>query len=90
MAEKVQIDDKLVPKSQTKVEFFTNDALKGQVPGWANWAFRITIIVTTVAVFWVGGTNLISQDNKIEVMLALKTLDALVLGLSKLFGIVEK
>lgn len=90
MADKVLIDDKAVLKSQTKVEFLTTEALKAQVPSWANWMFRIVAVLTTVVAFYVAGTTLIQEQWKVEVMLGLKTLDMLTLGLSKLFGVVEK
>lgn len=90
MAEKILIDDKAVPKSQTKVEFLTSDALNAPVPSWANWVFRIVAVVTTVLAFYIAGTNLIAEQWKVEVLLGLKALDMLTLGLSKLFGVVAK
>lgn len=83
---KVQIDDKLVNKSETKVQF---GAINSPTPQSWKWDFRGVAILTTVVAFYVAGTNLIAEQWKVEVMLALKSLDMLTLGLSKMFGIVE-
>lgn len=85
MAEKVLIDDKAVLKSDTKVQF---GALNAPTPLWATWVFRIVFILTTAAVFLIGQTALISAPAKVEIMVWLKTLDMVVLGISKLFGVV--
>lgn len=61
--------------------------LKSETPLWAKWVFRVTLIVTTVLSFWIAGTNLISDNIKLEIIQALKTLDVLVFAISKLFGI---
>lgn len=90
MAEKIQIEDKLIPKSQTKVAFVSGGAINSPTPSWANWMFRVVVILTTVVAFWVSGTSLVEDHHKTEFMLALKTIDMLTLGFSKLFGIVEK
>lgn len=62
--------------------------LNAPTPLWARWLFRSVAILTTVASFWVGATHLISTENKVEVILAFKVLDMLVLGFSNLFGVV--
>jgi len=82
---KILIDNKAVPVSETKVQF---GALSAPTPLWATWVFRITFIVTTAMTFWIGSTGLLSNPAKIEIITALKSLDMVVLGLSKLLGIV--
>jgi hypothetical protein len=66
---------------------FTVKALKNQTPAWANNMFRITFILTSALTIFLAGTNLFSEEVKYETMLALKTLDAVIYGLSKMFGI---
>lgn len=90
MAKNVLIGDKVVPKSQTTVEFLSRAALDAPVPSFANWSFRIVAIITTVAFFWVDGTSLIQEAYKSEIMLGLKSIDMVVLLISKGFGIVKK
>lgn len=66
---------------------FTAKALQNQTPPWANNMFRITFILTSALTIFLAGTNLFSESVKYETMLALKTLDAVIYGLSKMFGI---
>lgn len=80
----VQVD-KALPKSETKVVF---GALNKPTPIEAKWVFRGTLIVTSVVAFWIGGTKLVEESNKLEIVQALKALDLLVFGFSKMFGIV--
>lgn len=76
-------------------EVLTTDSVKGKLrlsisdptPMWATWIFRIVFLLTTGAAIWVAGTKLIATDNKIEIMLALKTIDFMIWGLGKLLGI---
>lgn len=84
MAEKIIVHGKAVDKSDTKVTF---GAINAATPSWAKWLFRGTIILTSVVAFWIAGTSLVSEANKLEVVLALKALDLLSFGFSKLFGI---
>ena len=58
-------------------------------PEWAKWMFRITAIVTTAIAFYVAGSTFVPAQYKTEVLLALKSLDMIVLGFSKMFGVVE-
>lgn len=74
---------------ETKVEFLTKAAFNAPTPNKAKWVFRIVAILTTVLAFYVGSTQLIPEQYKIEILLALKSLDMLTLGFSKMFGIVE-
>lgn len=63
-------------------------AVNAPKPAWATWLFRSVAILTTVSAFWIGGTALMKNEAKVEVILAMKALDMLVLGFSNLFGIV--
>lgn len=63
-------------------------AIDFPTPVWAKWLFRSVLIFTTAATIWIAGTELISKASKVELMLLLKVVDALVYGFSKLFGIV--
>lgn len=71
-------------KQQT---FFGVKGIQNATPIWAKWVFLITAIVTTVLAFWVAATGLIEENWKVEIMLGLKSLDMLVLGLSKATGV---
>jgi len=85
MAEqKVIIDNVAVPISETKVTF---GAVNSITPPFAKWIFRGTLLVTSVLTIWVAATALISEPNKLEIILVFKALDALAFGLSKMFGI---
>ncbi|RFZ90470.1 hypothetical protein D0C36_22055 [Mucilaginibacter conchicola] len=63
-------------------------AVNSPKPQWATWMFRSVAILTTVISFWIGATQLIHDEAKVEVILALKSFDMLILGFSNLFGIV--
>lgn len=62
-------------------------ALTNATPTWAKRMFRITFILTSAAAIFVAGTNLFSEEIKYEVMLSLKTVDAIIFGFSKMFGV---
>lgn len=65
--------------------------LGSPTPNWAKMVFKVTVIVTTVAVFVISGTTLMSTGAKMEATLWLKGVDMLALGFSQLFGVpVEK
>jgi hypothetical protein len=87
MSEKVLIDDKAVAKSNTTVQF---GAISAPTPLWAKWLFRSVFIVTSAIVLVVAGTQRIAEADKFEILLVLKGVDALALGFSKMFGVVEK
>lgn len=72
-------------QNKTTVKF---GALNSPKPQWATWMFRSVAIITTVISFWIGSTNLVGEGNKVEIVLALKSFDMLILGFSNLFGIV--
>lgn len=86
MPDKVIIDNKSVPVSETKVQF---GAINSPTPTWAKWVFRSVAILTTVLAFYLSGSAMINEKWKVEILLGLKSLDMLALGFSKLFGIVE-
>ena len=81
---KVIVDNKAVNIEDTKVTF---GAVSATTPVWAKWMFRGTLIVTSVLTIWIAATGIISEPNKLEAVLALKLIDGLVFGFSKLFGI---
>lgn len=62
-------------------------AIGSPTPKFAKWIFRGTLILTSVIAFWIAGTSLVSEPNKLEIVLALKAVDLLVFGFSKMFGI---
>lgn len=82
--EKVIVEGQAVPISETKVKF---GAINSTTPQFAKWIFRGTLLVTSVLTIWVASTALISEPNKLEIILVFKALDALAFGLSKMFGI---
>lgn len=84
MGKTIIVDNQAVPESQTKVTF---GAINSVTPDWAKWIFRSVLIITSVVSFWIASTSLITEANKLEIVLALKALDLLAFGFSKLFGI---
>jgi heme/copper-type cytochrome/quinol oxidase subunit 4 len=70
-----------------KTTSFGIDQLSNPTPLWAKMVFRVCLVLTTVASFWVAASTLISPEVKTELMLAFKTLDMFVFSVSKLFGI---
>lgn len=84
MPDKVIIDNQAVPTEKTKAVFGN---IKGPTPMWMTWAFRVSIVLTTAFSLWVSGTQLVSEPNKVEIMLMLKVFDAAVWGIGKLFGL---
>ena len=84
MEKKIIIDNKTVAIEDTKVTF---GAINAVTPPFAKWIFRSTLILTSVVSFWIASTGLVSEANKLEIVLALKGLDLLVFGFSKMFGI---
>lgn len=84
MEKKILVDNKVVPLEDTKVVF---GAINSVTPTWAKWIFRATLILTSVLSFWIASTGLISEPIKLEIVLALKGLDLLTFGFSKMFGI---
>lgn len=64
--------------------------LKQETPSWAKYMFRVWFILTTVAAFWIGGTNLVPDATKVEIINGLKASDLLIWSLSKMFGVEVK
>lgn len=73
----------------TKITYhaFSKKALTSTTPVWAKNMFRITFILTSAITIFIAGTNLFSESTKYELMLGLKALDAVIYGLSKMFGV---
>ncbi|WP_294823615.1 hypothetical protein [uncultured Flavobacterium sp.] len=66
---------------------FTRKALLNKTPTWAKNMFRATFVLTSAITVFIAGTNLLQEGTKYELMLAIKSLDVIVYGLSKMFGI---
>lgn len=66
---------------------FTAKALTSPTPTWAKNMFRITFILTSAVTIFVAGSNMIEENLKYELMLGIKSLDAVIYGLSKMFGV---
>lgn len=74
--------------SDEKTIGFTAQAIKAPAPKWATYAFRTVLIVTSALSIWLAGTNLVSQNAKFELLLALKGADFVAWGLSRMLGVV--
>lgn len=72
------------------IEFATKKAINSRTPLWAKNMFRITFVITSAIALYVGGTQMIEENIKLELMLLIKIIDGAVLGFSKLFGITEE
>lgn len=70
-----------------KTNNFTAKSLVLETPRWAKVMFRIVFLLTTAFTLFVAGTTLIDDNVKFEVMLAVKSLDVMIYGISKMFGI---
>jgi len=66
---------------------FSTKSIALETPRWAKIMFRIVFLITTALMFFVAGTNIIDESVKYEFMLALKSIDGIVYGVSKMFGI---
>ena len=74
-----------------KTYAFTAKALESPTPTWAKNMFRITFVLTGAITIFIAGTNSVDESFKYELMLGIKSLDAVVWGLSKMFGVeIEK
>lgn len=62
-------------------------SLTKPTPQWATITFRVVLVITSAIAIWVAATTLVSNGTKVEILLALKTLDFVVWGLGKLIGI---
>lgn len=72
------------------IEFATKKALNSRTPLWAKNMFRITFVITSAVMIFIAGTQIIEESLKFELVLGLKTIDAFVLGLSKMFGVTHE
>ena len=66
---------------------FSKKALQNTTPLWAKNVFRITFVLTSAITIFIAGTNLFAEEIKYELMLGIKSLDAIIYGFSKMFGI---
>lgn len=66
---------------------FSTKSIVLETPRWAKIMFRIVFLLTTAFTVFLIGTNLIQENVKLELMLAVKSLDVLIYGISKMFGI---
>lgn len=66
---------------------FSTKSIVLETPRWAKIMFRIVFLLTTAFTLFIAGTNLIQENVKFELMLAVKSLDVLIYGISKMFGI---
>lgn len=62
-------------------------SLNKPTPYWATIAFRVIIVLTSAVAIWVAATTLISNGSKVEILLALKTLDFVAWGIGKVLGV---
>jgi len=70
---------------------FTAKAFETPTPTWAKNMFRITFVLTGAITIFIAETNIVDEGFKYELMLGIKSLDAVVWGLSKMFGVeIEK
>jgi hypothetical protein len=69
------------------IHAFTKKALQSDTPLWAKNIFRVTFIITTAFSLFLAGTGLFTEEVKYELILALKAIDALLYGVSKMFGV---
>jgi len=70
-----------------KQHFATKKALNSRTPTWAKNMVSVTFIITSAITIFIAGTNLVSEEIKYELMLAIKTIDVLVAGAAKLWGV---
>jgi len=66
---------------------FSHKSIVLETPRWAKITFRIVFLLTTAFTFFIAGTTLIEESVKFELMLGVKSLDVLIYGISKMFGI---
>lgn len=72
---------------KTTYHAFTKKALSNTTPLWAKNVFRVTFVMTSAITIFIAGTNLFNEEIKYELMLGIKSLDAIIYGLSKMFGV---
>lgn len=62
-------------------------SINAPTPMWATWIFRIVFLLTTAISIWLAGTHLVSDANKVEIIVDMKAIDVAVWGLGKMLGI---
>lgn len=62
-------------------------SLNKPTPYWATIVFRVVLVLTSGIAIWVAATTLVSNGSKVEILLALKTLDFVAWGIGKLLGV---
>lgn len=67
--------------------FATKKAINSRTPTWAKNMVTYTFVVTTAIMIFIAGTNMVDESIKYEIMLGIKTIDALAAGFAKLFGV---
>lgn len=60
---------------------------ENKTPLWAKNAFRITLLLTSIATFIIAGDAHINPETALRIGVYLKALDLFVFGISKMFGI---
>jgi hypothetical protein len=56
-------------------------------PLWATWTFRIVFLLVTVASMVIAADDAIPSNTQVRVLVYLKGFEALIYGLSKMFGV---
>ena len=69
-----------------KTKFGVN-AIGLETPQWSKWVFRTVFILSTAATFIIANDPSISKDFKISAGVWLQSLEMVIFGLSKMFGI---
>lgn len=62
-------------------------SLNAPTPRWATIVFRIVFVLTKAASVWVAATTLVSNNAKVEILLAFATADGVFWGIGKLLGV---
>ncbi len=70
-----------ITNSKTVVNF------KLPSPVWATWMFRIIFLLTTAGSIWIAATGMIPDNNKVEILLAMKVLDVVIWGIGRGLGV---
>lgn len=70
--------------------FATKKAITSRTPTWAKNMVTYTFVITSAITIFIAGTNLVDENIKFEIMLAIKTIDALAAGFAKLFGVTNE
>ena len=85
--EKVLIENKAVPVTDTKVVF---GAPSAPTPNWVKFVISLTTRVSAAAAIFLAATTLLPENYKFEILLGIKALDFFVVEVGKMVGLVEK